>query len=102
MGLDLFSADEDWAAGARPALEAMALKRLRDLDEWLAGRDWLAGDFSAADILMGSVLRLLDGKHLVERFARLGAYKTRCTDRPAFRKALADQLALYADVATAA
>ncbi|RLM50369.1 glutathione S-transferase family protein, partial [Halobellus sp. Atlit-31R] len=50
--LTLFHAGEDWAAGARPCAETMALKRLRDLDDWLEGRDWLAGDFSAADILM--------------------------------------------------
>lgn len=94
--LHLFHGGEDWAAGARPSTEEMVLKRLRDLDEWLDGRDWLAGDFSAADILMCTVLRLLDGMALVEGFARLSAYQARCMDRPAFRKALADQLALYA------
>ena len=31
--LDAFHAGEDWAAGARPAMEEMALKRLRDLDD---------------------------------------------------------------------
>lgn len=100
--LDLFSAGEDWAPGARPALEKMALKRLRDLDDWLDGRTWLADDFGAADILMASVLRLLDGMDLVERFDRLSAYRDRCLARPAFRKALADQLALYGKVASAA
>ena len=100
--LDVFSADEKWAPAARPGLEAMAFKRLRDLDDWLAGRDWLAGDFSAADILMASVLRLLDGKQMVERCERLHAYQVRCTQRPAFKKALADQLDLYGQVATAA
>lgn len=93
--LTLFHAGEDWAAAARPSAEAMALKRLRDLDDWLEGRDWLAGDFSAADILMCTVLRLLDGMGLVERFDRVAAYRARCMARPAFNKALADQLALY-------
>lgn len=100
--LDLFSASEDWAAGARPSLEAMALKRLRDLDDWLEGREWLADDFSAADILMCSVLRLLDKLALVERFDRLAAYQTACLERPAFKKALSDQLALYTHVPAAA
>lgn len=100
--LDLFHAGEDWAAGARPAAEEMALKRLRDLDDWLDGRAWLAGEFSAADILMTTVLRLLDSTQLVERFDRLRAYRDRCMARPAFAKALADQLALYADVPAAA
>lgn len=100
--LDLFAAHQEWAPGARPALEAMALKRLRDLDEWLDGRAWLEHDFSAADILMCSVLRLLDGMELVERFDRVSAYQARCKERPAFGKALADQLALYGRAPAAA
>jgi glutathione S-transferase len=32
----------------------------------------------------------------VERYARLHDYRERCMARPAFRKALADQTALYA------
>ena len=97
-----FAANETWTIERRPALEEMALKRLRDLDVWLEGRDWLADGFSAADILMTTVLRLLDGMEMVERFGSLGAYKERCSARPAFRKALADQVALYAQRPAAA
>jgi len=97
--LDMFHAGEPWAGARRPAVEELALKRLASLDAWLEGRDWLAGRFSVADILMVSVLRLLDGHDLIERFDRLSAYKARCTDRPAFRKALADQLTLYTPAA---
>lgn len=97
--LDLFHAGEPWAGARRPAVEELALKRLASLNAWLEGRDWLAGGFSVADILMVSVLRLLDGTDLVDRFGRLGAYHRRGTERPAFRKALADQLALYTPAA---
>jgi glutathione S-transferase len=97
-----FSSDEPWAAGARPSMEAMAHKRLRDLDDWLDGRDWLADGFSAADILMTTVLRLLDGMEMVEGYARLSAYRERCMARPAFRKALADQVALFTQMPAAA
>jgi glutathione S-transferase len=100
--LAVFSANEDWAAGARPPAEAMVLKRLRDLDDRLDGREWLAGGFSAADILMTTVLRLLDGMEMVERFDHVNAYLARCMARPAFKKALADQVALYAQVPEAA
>ena len=100
--LAAFHANEAWAIERRPAVEEMALKRLRDLDMWLEGRDWLADGFSAADILMTTVLRLLDGMEMVEGFGRLNAYKDRCMARPAFRKALADQVALYAEVTSAA
>jgi glutathione S-transferase len=95
-GAAMFSAGEAWAIEHRPAMEEKALKRLRSLDVWLDGRDWLADGFSAADILMTTVLRLLDGMEMVERFDRLSTYKARCMERPAFRKALADQVALYA------
>jgi glutathione S-transferase len=97
-----FSKDEAWAIEHRPAAEALALKRLDSVDVWLEGRDYLAGSFSAADILMATVLRLLDGMDLVERFARLRAYRDRCMARPAFRKALADQADLYASAPVAA
>jgi glutathione S-transferase len=102
VGLMVFSAGEPWAAGARPSAEAMVNKRLRDLDDWLDGRDWLADGFSVADILMTSVLRLLDNMEMVERYERVKAYRDRCMARPAFRKALADQVAQFTQVPAAA
>jgi glutathione S-transferase len=97
-----FSMDQPWAAAQRPVLEEIALKRLGQVDAWLEGRDYLAGDFGVADILMTTVARLLDGMGYVERFERLAAWRERCTSRPAFRKALAAQVAQYAQEATAA
>ncbi len=70
--------------------------RLRLLEPVLAGRRWLAGSFSVADILMADVLRLID------RFGGLAAYPAcrdylaQATARPAFRKAYADQMAHFA------
>ena len=97
-----FSMDQPWAEAQRPVLEEIALKRLGQVDDWLEGRDYLAGSFSAADILMTTVVRLLDGMGYVERFARLTAWRDRCTARPAYRKALAAQVAQYATEAAAA
>lgn len=94
--LIMFSANEDWAVARRPALEEMALKRLGDLDKWLTGRDYLAGQFCVADIVMVTVLRLLDSTGFVERYAALSDWKARCIARPAFGKALAGQVALFA------
>ncbi|GAB3442140.1 glutathione S-transferase family protein [Massilia solisilvae] len=96
VSLLVFSAEEAWAKERRPALEESLGQRLHDLDAWLEGRQYLAGDFSAADILMATVLRLLGATDHVARFPHLKAYQERCTARPAFKKALADQLALYA------
>jgi glutathione S-transferase len=97
-----FSMDQPWAAAQRPELEEIALKRLGQVDAWLEGRDFLAGSFSAADILMTTVVRLLDGMGYVERFERLTAWRDRCTARPAYRKALAAQVAQYATEPVAA
>jgi glutathione S-transferase len=102
VNLVVFCADEPWAAGARPSTEAMVDKRLRDLDDWLDGREWLADDFSVADILMTTVLRLMDSMKMVERYPRVQAYRDRCMARPAFGKALADQVAQFTQVPAAA
>jgi len=70
--------------------------RLQHLEPVLAGREWLAGTFSVADILMADVLRLVD------RFDRLAGhpacrdYIARATARPSFVKAHADQMAHFA------
>ena len=91
-----FYEHEACAAERRGPLEADALKRLQELDTWLARRDYLTGQFTVADILMTTVLHLLEQTDLVARFPTLSAYHARCKGRPAFKKAFADQVALYA------
>jgi glutathione S-transferase len=73
--------------------------RLATLASCLDGRDYLVGSFSAADILMTSVLRILRHTDLLEGEPVLLAYKQRCESRPAFEKALADQMAVFATAA---
>ena len=51
----------------------------------LGDAEWLDGPFSAGDLMMAMVLRELVETGLLERYANLGAYVRRCTDRPAFR-----------------
>ena len=61
----------------------------------LAGRTWLAADrFTVADLLMADVLRVPKVRARGVRPAS-EAYVARVTDRPAFRKAHADQLAHF-------
>lgn len=70
--------------------------RLNQLETVLGARDWLAaGRFTVADLLMADVLRVAKVRAFGERPAT-EAYVTRLTDRPAFRKARADQIALFA------
>lgn len=77
-------------------LASWAGKRLQQVEDVLARREWLAaGRFTAADLLMADVLRVSAVRALGERPAS-EAYVKRITDRPAFKKAHADQLAHFA------
>jgi len=70
--------------------------RLSKLEKVLSERQWLAANrFTAADLLMADVLRVPDVRAFGDRPAS-EAYVTRLTDRPAFKKAHADQLAHFA------
>ncbi len=70
--------------------------RLKHLEPVLAGREWLAGPFSVADILMADVLRLVDRFDGLAKFPAYRAYVARATGRPAFVKAYDDQIAHFA------
>jgi glutathione S-transferase len=93
--IDLFHADESWAKERRPAAVEFVRRRLAELATCLKGRDHLVESFSAADILMTSVLRILRHTELLEEEPVLVAYKRRCEARPPFKKALADQMAAF-------
>ena len=70
-------------------------KRLDQLEQVLSEREWLAaGRFTVADLLMADVLRVEKVRAFGDRPAS-EAYILRATDRPAFRKAQADQAALF-------
>jgi glutathione S-transferase len=70
--------------------------RLRHLDPVLSDREWLAGSFSIADIMMADVLRLVDRFGGLADYPACAAYVARATARPAFVKAHADQMAHFA------
>lgn len=69
--------------------------RLDRMEPILAKRDWLAGTFSIADILMADVLRLVDRFERLKGHPASKAYVARATARPAFQKAHADQMAHF-------
>jgi glutathione S-transferase len=70
--------------------------RLAHLEPLVAEREWLAGPFSIADILMADVLRLVHRFGGLADFPACQAYVERATARPAFVKAHADQMAHFA------
>jgi glutathione S-transferase len=95
--IDLFHAGEEWAELRRPAAVAAVRTRLESLSDWLDGRDHLEGRFTAADLLMTTVLRILRHTDLLAQMPVLEAYRLRCEARPAFQKALADHMAPFED-----
>jgi glutathione S-transferase len=95
--IDLFYADEDWAKLRRPGAVEMVEKRLADLETWLGDRDWLEGSFTAGDLLMVTVLRVLRHTGIVAGRPRLDAYLKRGEARPAFQRALDAQMAVFAE-----
>ncbi len=70
-------------------------QRLAHIERILGEREWLAANrFTVADLLMVDVLRVEKVRAFGHRPAT-EAYIRRITDRPAFRKAMADQLAHF-------
>ena len=73
-------------------LTGWAGTRLDQLEKVLGEREWLAaGRFTVADLLMADVLRVPEVRAFGDRPAT-EAYVRRITERPAFRKAHADQV----------
>jgi glutathione S-transferase len=70
--------------------------RLKHMEAVLAGREWLVGVFSVADILMADVLRLVDRFGGLAEYPVCREYMARATARPSFVKAHADQMAHFA------
>ena len=91
--IDLFYAEEQWARLRSPGAVEMVENRLASLEARLDGRDWLEDGFTAGDLLMTTVLRILRHTDLVAKQPALAAYQQRCEARPAFGRALAAQMA---------
>ena len=90
----VFERDKPWSAMRRGAVEERIHDRLKDLSVRLGDSKWLDGDiFTAGDLLLVSVLRIVEDDGLIDRYDNLAAYLARGTARAGFRKALADQMA---------
>jgi glutathione S-transferase len=98
--IDLFYADEEWAKLRRPGAVQFVERRLAALSEALGEKPYLDGDrFTAGDLMMTTVLRILKHTDIVASDRRLAAYVERCTARPAFRRALDAQLGDFREAA---
>lgn len=92
--IDIFYTDQEWAKLRRPGAVEFAKRRLTALSKSLGDKPYLDGDhFTAGDLMMATVLRILKHTDIVSSDKRLAAYVERCTARPAFKRAFDSQIA---------
>ena len=96
VNIDIFNRGQDWTRERRPQVVEKIQERLRLLAEALGDRDWFEGRFTIGDLIMVTVLRNLRHTDLVAGEPRLAAFVARGESRPAFQRALGDQLAIFA------
>lgn len=95
--LNVVFADQEWAQPAKPTFEHFARLRLRQLSNRLGDKRWLEGDrFTIGDLMMVTVLRIAERSRQLADYPKLAAYVKRGESRPAFQRALGDQLAVFA------
>jgi glutathione S-transferase len=96
--IDVFYAGEEWAKLRRAGAEEFVRLKLKRVSDWLGDKQWLEGDrFTIGDLIMVTSLRFLRHTDIVADFPNLSAYVKRGEARPAFQRALADQLAVFAE-----
>lgn len=93
--IDLFYPDEAWAQQRRPGAVEEVRRRLEELAGWLGDGDYLEAQFSAGDLLMATVLKILRHTELLAQVPTVDAYYNRCVDRPAYQRALEAQMAAF-------
>ncbi len=96
FAIDVLCSGQEWAKLRRPEAAETVGDRLAVLSDLLAERDYLLGRFTAADILMATVLRFLRDTDVLPDYPIVAAYLERCEARPAFRRALDEQMVDYA------
>jgi glutathione S-transferase len=85
--------DKPWYAERLPLVEERVHCKLNQLSARLGGAEWLDGPFSAADLMMVSVLLRLKPSGMLSGFPVLAAYVARGEARPAYKRAFDAQLA---------
>jgi glutathione S-transferase len=90
----LFERGKPWSKPRLPSILDRIDLRVGELSRRLGQRTWLESDvFTAGDLLMIAVLRIIAGDGLLDAYPNLAAYVARGEARPAFIRALADQMA---------
>ncbi|MGQ2949684.1 MAG: glutathione S-transferase family protein [Agrobacterium sp.] len=87
--------DKSWHDERLRMVDERIRKRLGELSRRLGGADWLDVAFSAGDLLMVSVLQRIISSGILDEYPNLSAYVARGEARPAYKRAFADQLAVF-------
>ncbi|CUX21285.1 putative S-transferase [compost metagenome] len=87
--------DKSWHSERMQIVHDRIRKRLGELSHRLGDADWLDGGFSAGDLLMVSVLQRIKSSGILDEYENLSAYVARGEARPAYKRAFADQLAIF-------
>ena len=95
INIDIFNRGQDWTRERRPQVVEKIEARLKLLAEALGDKDWFEDRFTIGDLMMVSVLRNLRHTDLVAGQPRLSAFVARGEARPAFQRALRDQLDVF-------
>jgi len=94
--VDVFFAGEEWAKLRREGAADFARLKMKRISDWLGDKTWLEGHrFTIGDLVMVTVLRNLRHTDMVAEFPALETYQARAEARPAFQRALQDQLAAF-------
>lgn len=96
ISIDIFNRGQEWTKERRPQVIEKIQARLKLLSDALGDKEWLEGRFTIGDLMMVAVLRQLRHTTLVAEQPNLTDYLSRGESRPAFQRALADQLAIFA------
>jgi glutathione S-transferase len=87
-----FYPNDEWAKLRKPSAREELDARLAKLSARLGDSEYLEDRFTAGDLMMSSVLRILRSTDVLDAFPNLTAYRARCEERPAFQRAMAGQL----------
>ncbi|MEW9623406.1 glutathione S-transferase family protein [Rhodanobacter geophilus] len=87
--------DKPWAAERLQLVKDRIRARLGELSVYLGEAEWLAGAFSAGDLVMVHALLRLRPSGILDEYPNLAAYVARGEARPAFKRAFAAQRAVF-------
>jgi glutathione S-transferase len=95
--INVFNKGEPWTEEARPKFLERLNSRLKCMSDALGDKEWLEDRFTIADLMLVTVLRQLRRTGALDPFPNLAALVARGEARPAFQRALADQLEVFAE-----